>query len=120
MGLAAVVSLHAIGIEKRECLQRMDALKKSTKARGQAKVRDAVRRRVGKDSETSARQQEEEIIPTQHNLGKVEETHRETATRFEELARDTPKSMQLLAEKSIVQTKELYERSKDALEGVGR
>jgi phasin len=63
--------------------------------------------------------QEEEIMPTKHNnLGRVEETYRETAARFEELARDTPKAMQLLAEKSIVQTRELYERSKGALEAV--
>jgi phasin len=46
------------------------------------------------------------------------ETYRETAARFDEIARDTPKAMQALAEKSITQTRQLYERSKDDLEAV--
>ena len=47
---------------------------------------------------------------------KARETYRKTAVQFEELARDTPEAMRALAEKSIAQTRELYERSKDALE----
>jgi phasin len=36
----------------------------------------------------------------------------------EELARDTPEAMRDLAEKNIAQTREFYERSKDAFEAV--
>ena len=45
---------------------------------------------------------------------------RKTVARFEELARDTeiPQAMRDLAERSIAQMRETYERSKDALEGV--
>ena len=49
---------------------------------------------------------------------KARETSRKTAAQFEELAHDTPEVMRSLAEKSIAQTRELYERSKDALEAV--
>ena len=49
---------------------------------------------------------------------KGQDAYRETAARFQELARETPRRMQAFAEKSIVQTRELYERSKDAFEGV--
>jgi len=50
--------------------------------------------------------------------GKVRETYHKTASQFEEVARDTPEAMQALAEKSIAHTRELYERSKDAIEAV--
>jgi phasin len=51
---------------------------------------------------------------------KARDTYRKTAAQFEELARDTkvPEAMRALAEKNIAQTRELYERSKDALEAV--
>ncbi len=49
---------------------------------------------------------------------KARDTYRKTAAQFEELARDAqvPEAMRALAEKNITQTRELYERSKDALE----
>ena len=47
---------------------------------------------------------------------KARDTYRKTAVQFDEIARDTPEAMRALAEKSIAQTRELYERSKDALE----
>ena len=49
---------------------------------------------------------------------KARDTYRKTAAQFEELARDTevPEAMRALAEKNITQTRELYERSKDAFE----
>ena len=45
---------------------------------------------------------------------------RKTAAQFVELADDTelPEVMRALAEKNIAQTRELYERSKDAFEAV--
>ncbi len=51
---------------------------------------------------------------------KARDTYRKTATQFEELAGDTevPEAIRALVEKNISQTRELYERSKDALEGV--
>jgi phasin len=49
---------------------------------------------------------------------KARETSRKTAAQFEELAHDTPEAMRAFAEKSIAQTREMYERSKDALESV--
>lgn len=51
---------------------------------------------------------------------KARDTYRKTAAQVEELARDTqvPEAMRALAEKNIAQTRELYERSKDALESV--
>ena len=51
---------------------------------------------------------------------KTRDSDRKTAAQFEELAGDTevPEAMRALVEKNISQTRELYERSKDALEGV--
>jgi phasin len=49
---------------------------------------------------------------------KARETSRKTAAQFEELAYDTPETMRAFAEKSVAHTRELYERSKDALEAV--
>jgi len=51
---------------------------------------------------------------------KARDTYRKTAAQFEELALDTqvPEAMRALVEKNITQTRELYERSKDALEAV--
>jgi phasin len=50
---------------------------------------------------------------------KAPDTHRKTADQFEEF-RDTqvPDSMRDLAERSVAQTRELYERSKNALQAV--
>jgi phasin len=52
--------------------------------------------------------------------GKARDSDRKTAAQFEELAGDTEvrDAMRALVEKNISQTRELYERSKDALEGV--
>jgi hypothetical protein len=54
------------------------------------------------------------------NTSKVgDEAYRETAARLQELARDhIPKTMRELAEANIAHTREIYERSKDALEAV--
>lgn len=51
---------------------------------------------------------------------KTRDTYHKTAARFDELVNDTqvPEAMRALAEKNIAQTRELYERSKDALETV--
>jgi phasin len=51
---------------------------------------------------------------------KVRDSYRKTAAQFEELAGDTevPEAVRALVEKNISQTRELYERSKDALEAV--
>ena len=44
--------------------------------------------------------------------------YRKTAVQFEQMARDTPEAMRALAEKNLAQSREFYDRSKDALEGV--
>ena len=51
---------------------------------------------------------------------KARNSYRKTAAQFEELAGNTkvPEAMRALAEKKITQTREAYERSKDALEAV--
>jgi phasin len=51
---------------------------------------------------------------------KTRDTYRKTAAQFEELVHATqlPEAMRGLVEKNIAQTRELYERSKDALEAV--
>jgi phasin len=51
---------------------------------------------------------------------KTRDTYRKTAAQFDQLVHDTqvPAAMRALAEKNIAQTRELYERSKDALEAV--
>ena len=51
---------------------------------------------------------------------KARDSYRKTAAQFEELAGNTkvPEAMRVLAEKNITQTREVYERSKDALEAV--
>jgi phasin family protein len=49
---------------------------------------------------------------------RARETYRKTAAQFEELARDTPEAMRDLATKNLAQTREFYERSKDAFEAV--
>lgn len=48
------------------------------------------------------------------------DTYRKTAAQFVELTHDTqlPEVMRAFAEKNIAQTRELYERSKDAFEAV--
>ena len=49
--------------------------------------------------------------------GKAHSTDRKTAAQFEEFARDaqTPDSVRALAEKSVAQTRELYEHSLEAV-----
>ena len=51
---------------------------------------------------------------------KARETYRKAAAQFEDFAGDTqvPEAMRALAEKNIAQTREIYERSKDALDAV--
>ena len=51
---------------------------------------------------------------------KARDSYRKTAAQFEELAGNTkvPEAMRALAEKNITQTREVYERTKDALEAV--
>jgi phasin len=51
---------------------------------------------------------------------KTRDSYRKTAAQFEELVHNTqlPEAMRGLVEKNIAQTRELYERSKDALEPV--
>ena len=51
---------------------------------------------------------------------KARDTYRKTAAQTVELTHDTqlPEVMRALAEKNIAQTRELYERSKDAFEAV--
>jgi phasin len=51
---------------------------------------------------------------------KARDSYRKTAAQFEELAGNTkvPEAVRALAEKNITQTREVYERSKDALEAV--
>ena len=51
---------------------------------------------------------------------KARDTYRKSAAQFEQLVHDTqlPEAMRALAEKNVAQTREFYERSKDALETV--
>ena len=49
---------------------------------------------------------------------KARETYRKTAAQFEEFALETPETMRDLATNNIAQTREFYERSKDAFEAV--
>ena len=51
---------------------------------------------------------------------KARDTYRKAAAQFEDLAGETqvPEAMRALAEKNIAQTREIYERSKDALDAV--
>ena len=51
---------------------------------------------------------------------KTRDSYRKNVAEFEQLARNTevPEAMRALAEKNITQTREVYERSKDALETV--
>jgi phasin len=51
---------------------------------------------------------------------KARDTYRKAAAQLEDLAGDTqvPEAMRALAEKNIAQTREIYERSKDALDAV--
>jgi phasin len=41
-----------------------------------------------------------------------------TAVQFEQIARETPEAMRVLVEKNLAQSREFYDRSKDALEGM--
>jgi phasin len=41
-----------------------------------------------------------------------------TAVQFEQIARDTPEAMRALVAKNLAQSREFYDRSKDALEGL--
>ena len=49
---------------------------------------------------------------------KAGDTYRKTAVQFEQIARDTPGAMRALAENNLAQSREFYDRSKDALEAV--
>jgi hypothetical protein len=49
---------------------------------------------------------------------RARDTYRNTAVQFEEIARDTTGAMRALTKKNLAQTREFYERSKDALEAV--
>ncbi len=51
---------------------------------------------------------------------KARDTYRKAAAQFEDLATDAqvPEAMRAFAEKNIAQTREIYERSKDALDAV--
>jgi phasin len=49
---------------------------------------------------------------------KARDTYRKTAAQFDELDTQLPEAMRALAENNVAQTRELYERSKDALEAV--
>src|SRR5262245_11626581 len=52
---------------------------------------------------------------------KARDTYRKAAAQFEDLAGDAqqvPEAMRALAEKNIAQTRQIYERSKDALDAV--
>jgi phasin len=51
---------------------------------------------------------------------KARDTYRKAAAQFEDLANDgqVPEAMRALAEKNIAQTRQIYERSKDALDAV--
>ena len=51
---------------------------------------------------------------------KARDSYRKTTAQFEEVAGNTevPEAMRVLAEENITQTREVYERSKDALEAV--
>ena len=51
---------------------------------------------------------------------KARDTYRKAAAQIEDLAGETqvPEAMRALAEKNIAQTREIYERSKDALDTV--
>ena len=56
----------------------------------------------------------------QASAEKARKSCRKTDAQFEELPRNTelPEAMRVLAEKNITQAREVYERSKDALESV--
>ena len=51
---------------------------------------------------------------------KARATYRKTAEEFEQFTKDgqMPEAMRVFAEKNIAQSREIYERSKDALESV--
>jgi phasin len=61
-----------------------------------------------------------ESLNPKASADKTRDTYRKTAAQFDELVHDTqlPEAVRALAEKNIAQTRELYERSKDALETV--
>jgi phasin len=59
-----------------------------------------------------------ENFPPQAAADEVQKTFRRTAKQFEKLSMDTtvPESVRALAEKTVTQTREAYEKGKDALE----
>jgi phasin len=59
-----------------------------------------------------------ENFPPQAAADEVQKTFRRTAEQFEKLSMDTtvPESVRALAEKTVTQTREAYEKGKDALE----
>ena len=62
----------------------------------------------------------ESFNPQVTTAEKARDSYRKTTAQFEELAGNTkvPEAMRVLAEKNITQRREVYERSKDALEAV--
>ena len=62
----------------------------------------------------------ESFNPQVTSAEKARDSYRKTAAQFEELAGNTkvPEAMRVLAEMNITQTREVYERSKDALEAI--
>ena len=61
-----------------------------------------------------------ESFNPQAAAAKARDSYRKTVAQFEEWAGNSeiPEAMRALAEKNITQTREVYERSKDALETV--
>jgi len=61
-----------------------------------------------------------EPTPAKVAADKARATYRKTAEEFEQFTKDgqMPEAMRIFAEKNIAQSREIYERSKDALESV--
>ena len=61
-----------------------------------------------------------EPTPAKVAADKARATYRKTAEEFEQFTKDgqMPEAMRVFAEKNIAQSREIYERSKDALESV--
>jgi len=61
-----------------------------------------------------------EPTPAKVAADKARATYRKTAEEFEQFTQDgqMPEAMRVFAEKNIAQSREIYERSKDALESV--
>jgi phasin len=82
------------------------------------KARGARRKNATKVAVEKARDTHRKTSP-KVAIGEARDTHREIAAQFEAF-RDSqvPATMQVLAESSVAQTREVYERSKNALQAV--